>query len=100
MLHDSTCNDDPDTCSHRPTRADGHKVKAATSAPSQTHDRIKVGYPIQPDEMHQITRPGLYGLGRPPAGHSYAIIDWLLVRYHTQTKQILSVIRRVDEIHD
>lgn len=51
-------------------------------------------------KLHEITRPGLYGLGRAPGDNRYGVIGDKLVRYDPQTGRILSVIRTVDAIHD
>ncbi len=63
-------------------------------------DEVRVGAVAGPQDLHPITRPGLYGVGRAPQGNKYGVIDGKLVRYDPQTMQILAVIRAVDAILD
>ena len=59
---------------------------------ARKHD-WRVGDSIDWDDVHVITRPGLYGLGDPPSGQRYAIVDGRLVRVVRETSRILSVVR-------
>jgi len=66
---------------------------------SQAH-AIRVGDPVDDARLHTVSRPGLYGIGNAPAGSRYGVIDGALIRYDSDTMQILSVIRQVDFIPD
>lgn len=59
-----------------------------------------IGQVIPPSRLHIVTNPGFYGLGNPPAGDSYAIVDGRLVRIDSQTRRVLSIIRLIDKILD
>ena len=61
---------------------------------------LRPGATLSGHELHRITRPGLYGIGKSPRGSSYGIVDGQLLRYDPDTMQILSVIRNVDSILD
>lgn len=61
---------------------------------------ISVGDVIVWDDIHVITRPGLYGLSIPPDGDRYAIVDGRLVRVDEGTGKILSILRLVSAILD
>lgn len=59
-----------------------------------------VGDILDINRIHIIDQPGLYGLGEPPLGNRYAIIDGRLVRIDSETGRLLSIIRLVDAILD
>ncbi|MFD1881439.1 hypothetical protein [Paracoccus pacificus] len=61
---------------------------------------IQVGRIYDRDTIHYITEPGRYGLGAPPSGSRYAVIGNRLVRVDSQTDQVLSIIRLVENILD
>ncbi|TRW97245.1 RcnB family protein [Paracoccus sp. M683] len=61
---------------------------------------IVIGDVLDLDDIHVITQPGLYGLGDPPRGNRYAIIDGQLVRVDSDTGRLLSFIRLVNAILD
>ncbi|WP_199260225.1 hypothetical protein [Paracoccus binzhouensis] len=60
----------------------------------------RVGERLDKARLHRVTRPGLYGMSRPPAGSLYGIVDGKLIRYDPENAQILSIIRQVDRIMD
>lgn len=62
--------------------------------------RLRVGDRLDNAAIHTVTRPGLYGMGKVPAGSAYGIVDGNLVRYNPETMQLESVIRSVDAILD
>lgn len=64
------------------------------------HREVAVGDIYDLDDIHIITRPGLYGLGEPPEGNRYAIVDGRLVRVDSETGRLLSIIRLVNAILD
>lgn len=61
---------------------------------------LRVGDRLDQDRLHQITRPGLYGMSQPPAGSRYGVVDGRLIRYDPEKAQLLSIIRQVDRILD
>lgn len=68
--------------------------------PGQAKKGLVVGDIFDLKDIHIVTRPGLYGLGEPPAGNRYAIVDGRLVRVDSGTGRLLSIIRLVDAILD
>lgn len=64
------------------------------------HRHIRVGDVLDWDDVHIIRDPGLYGLGNPPYGNRYAIVDGQLVRVESDTGRLLSIIRLVNAILD
>lgn len=61
---------------------------------------VVVGDVFDLNSIHIVTQPGLYGLGKPPASNSYAVIGGQLVRVDSDTGRLLSIIRMVDKILD
>lgn len=59
-----------------------------------------VGAVIDLGSVHLVSRPGLYGLGEPPKGQRYAVVNGRLMRVDRETGRILSIIRIVDAILD
>ena len=68
--------------------------------PGQARKALGAGSVIDWDDVHVVTRPGLYGLSEPPTGQRYVIVDGRLVRVDSRTSKILSIIRLVDAIVD
>lgn len=62
--------------------------------------KISVGKALAPSSFHVVTRPGLYGMGQPPRGSRYGIVNGKLIRFDPSTSRVLSVIRQVDQILD
>lgn len=88
-------------------------ANAATTKPGSRRDRsdagntksasdgsVKVGRVYDLGQIHFITQPGRYGLGEPVSGSRYAVIGNQLVRVDSQTNQVLSVIRIVEDVLD
>ncbi len=69
-------------------------------APSKRRPSLQVGERYDPSKVHLVTEPGRYGLGTPPQGSQYAVIDSYLVRVEPGSMKVLSVIRLVNEILD
>lgn len=63
-------------------------------------EKVSVGKALAPSSIHVITRPGLYGMGQPPRGSRYGIVNGKLIRFDPSTSRVLSVIRQVDRILD
>ncbi|MDO5620160.1 MAG: hypothetical protein Q4G24_01670 [Paracoccus sp. (in: a-proteobacteria)] len=63
-------------------------------------DSHLIGNSLRGGSFHEVTRPGRYGLGNPPTGMGYAVVDGKLVRYDLKTMQIMSVLRQVDKVID
>jgi len=72
----------------------------AQDASAHPARKLRVGQHIDAEQLHRISRPGLYGISRPPAGSEYGVIDGRLVRYDAETLQVQSIIREVDHILD
>lgn len=90
------------------TRPDASTTDGLTSATlvnqapveTETSAQFKVGARVDPDRLHIVTRPGLYGMGRPPPGNRYGILNGRLIRFDPETMHVLSVIRHVEQILD
>lgn len=61
---------------------------------------VSVGDILDLSTVHIIRDPGRYGLGVPPSGNRYAIVDGRLVRVDSETGRLLSIIRLVNAILD
>ncbi|AUH33981.1 hypothetical protein [Paracoccus tegillarcae] len=70
------------------------QAKAATKRALAVGDTLEFG------AIHVISQPGLYGLGSPPPGNRYAIVNSRLVRIDARTGRLLSVIRMVNAVLD
>ncbi|MDT1061568.1 hypothetical protein RM190_06825 [Paracoccus sp. CPCC 101403] len=64
------------------------------------HQPIRVGDKLDPAVLHEVSRPGLYGISGPPEGSEYGVIDGRLIRYDQHTLQVQSIIRQVDYVLD
>ncbi len=62
--------------------------------------KLRVGASIDPDRLHRVTRPGLYGISQSPSGSNYGILEGRLIRFDPEGLRIQSVIREVGEILD
>ena len=78
----------------------GPAKKDPACAPPGKARQTAVGSVIDPGSTHLVSRPGLYGLGEPPRGQRYAIVNGRLVRIDRESGRILSIIRIVDAILD
>lgn len=63
--------------------------------PSTLPPALEIGSVVAPQSMHMVTRPGLYGLGDPPAGTEYAVVQGSLVRIDPVSRVIRGIIRPV-----
>jgi len=61
---------------------------------------LQVGDHLDAARLHQVTRPGLYGMSQAPMGSRYGIVDGKLIRYDPESAQVLSIIRQVERIVD
>lgn len=61
---------------------------------------LSVGDILDLGAIHIVRDPGRYGLGVPPSGNRYAIVDGRLVRVNSETGRLLSIIRLVNAILD
>lgn len=59
-----------------------------------------IGASVDRGSLHLITRPGRYGLGHPPGGSRYAVLDGQIVRVSVTDGQLLSILRRTERILD
>lgn len=78
---------------------DQAKQPPATAIPI-AQGALTVGAFANPERLHVISRPGLYGIGDPPAGSGYGVLDGRLIRYDLRTGMVQAVIRQVDETLD
>ena len=67
---------------------------------AQARPQVMVGETAMPGRLHIISHPGRYGLGPELPGSIYAVVDGMLVRIDPDTREIQSVIRRIDHILD
>ena len=67
---------------------------------AQALPQVMVGETAMPGRLHVISHPGRYGLGPELPGSIYAVVDGMLVRIDPDTREIQSVIRRVERILD
>ncbi|RNF33401.1 hypothetical protein [Paracoccus methylarcula] len=70
---------------------------AAAGAEAASFD---VGDRLPADQVHVITKPGLYGLGPEPANSKYAVAHGKLIRIDPETGKVLSILRSQTEILD
>lgn len=61
---------------------------------------LQVGQVIDPALLHRVSRPGLYGIGRPVAGSDFGVLAGRLIRYDADTMRVQAVIRQIDDILD
>lgn len=61
---------------------------------------IAVGDILSPDQVHIITEPGLYGLGRNVPGSEYAVAAGRLIRIEPETYKVLSILHEQSKILD
>lgn len=76
------------------------KVPACVPPGHAKATRPIIGRILARDRVHLVTRPGLYGLGIPPRGSRYGVVDGQLVRLEQGTWRVQSIIRRVNAILD
>ncbi|WP_104492745.1 hypothetical protein [Paracoccus denitrificans] len=74
--------------------------QAAEPAAAEAPTMLRVGDRLDNARLHQVTRPGLYGMSEAPSGSRYGIVDGKLIRYDPESAQVLSIIRQVDRIMD
>ncbi|MDO5613565.1 MAG: hypothetical protein Q4G14_10040 [Paracoccus sp. (in: a-proteobacteria)] len=73
---------------------------ACAPAGQAQQNGLQVGDVLNLGSIHIVTHPGLYGLGTPPAGDHYAIVNGRLIRVDGETGKVLSILRIVDRILD
>ncbi|MDO5632841.1 MAG: hypothetical protein Q4G22_13540 [Paracoccus sp. (in: a-proteobacteria)] len=61
---------------------------------------IQVGDVLNLGSIHIVAHPGRYGLGLPPSGDDYAIVNGRLIRIDSESGKVLSILRMVDAILD
>lgn len=75
---------------------DQQHVTARTTA----NAGFAVGDKLNPERIHMIDRPGLYGLGEGLPGSSYAISDNHLIRVDATNFRVQSILRSRQQILD
>ncbi|WGR62546.1 hypothetical protein E3U26_17470 (plasmid) [Paracoccus ferrooxidans] len=78
----------------------GQAAKANAQATFGQSAMLRVGDRLDSARLHQVTRPGLYGMSEAPSGSRYGIVDGKLIRYDPESAQVLSIIHQVDRIVD
>lgn len=78
----------------------GNKVPGCAPPGLAKKQRPIIGRILARERVHLVTRPGLYGLGLPPRGSRYGVVDGQLVRLDKSTWRVQSIIRRVNGILD
>lgn len=75
-------------------RADAAKQPSLSRPRAIVTDGLAVGDMLDPERLHVITRPGLYGLpeSRHPSGQ-YAILQGKLLRYDPHSMRLRAIIR-------
>lgn len=63
-------------------------------------DPVHVGDVLKLDRIHIIRQPGKYGLGTPPDGDDYAVVNGRLIRVDGETGKVLSILRPVYAVLD
>lgn len=61
---------------------------------------LRVGTRLDPAKLHQVKRPGLYGISQSPKGSAYGVVKGRLIRFDPDSLQVQSIIREVDQILD
>lgn len=59
-----------------------------------------IGQRLEPESLHRIKRPGLYGISQSPDGSAYGVAEGRLIRFDPAELRVQSVIREVDRILD
>lgn len=72
------------------------KAVTQTEAPAD----LSVGDRLRRGEVHIISEPGLYGLGRNVGSSEYAVAKGRLIRIDPKTLKVLSILRAQDQILD
>ncbi|MDQ7260924.1 hypothetical protein NM680_03805 [Paracoccus sp. PS-1] len=78
----------------------GQAAAPAAQVAAEPPGMLRVGDRLDSARLHQVTRPGLYGMSEAPSGSRYGIVDGKLIRYDPESAQVLSIIRQVDRIMD
>ncbi|MEF9605666.1 hypothetical protein O4J55_26395, partial [Paracoccus sp. PXZ] len=78
----------------------GQAAQPVAQAAAEQPAMLRVGDRLDSARLHQVTRPGLYGMSEAPSGSRYGIVDGKLIRYDPESAQVLSIIRQVDRIVD
>ncbi|AUH33982.1 hypothetical protein [Paracoccus tegillarcae] len=73
---------------------------AAAAAEPRKDKPIAVGDVLSAGQLHIITEPGLYGLGRKVGKSEYAVSGGQLIRVDPKTLKVLSILRAQSEILD
>lgn len=60
---------------------------------SDPRAEIKVGDVLKRDQVHIITEPGRYGLGRTVGDSQYAVANGFLIRIDPASMKVLSILR-------
>lgn len=72
----------------------------AAGTPDAETSEFGAGDVLPAEEVHIISKPGLYGLGPEPAGSKYAIAHGMLIRIDPKTGKVLSILRSQSTVLD
>ncbi|TRW97246.1 hypothetical protein FNJ84_06905 [Paracoccus sp. M683] len=78
----------------------GFSQSESGPAAAQSTAGIAVGDILPADQVHIITEPGLYGLGRNVGNSEYAVASGQLIRVDPKTMKVLSILRSQSTILD
>lgn len=71
-----------------------------TDVPEVESGEFGVGDALPAEDIHVISKPGLYGLGPEPANSKYAIAHDKLIRIDPESGKVLSILRSQAQILD
>ena len=81
------------TASRETFLSDAAEANASDSAmPALSAEPLAVGDRLDPENLHMITRPGLYGLAAN-GGDRFGLLDGKLLRYDPATMHLRAIIR-------
>lgn len=77
-----------------------HSLAALAANAQDEAAGFDVGDTLPADQIHIVTKPGLYGLGPEPPESKYAVAHGKLIRIDPKTGQVLSILRNQAKILD
>ena len=82
------------------TTVTGFSQSGTDATTIEARQDISVGDTLPRDQVHIITEPGVYGLGRNVPGSEYAVANSRLIRVDPKTLKVLSILRVQDGVLD
>ncbi|WP_299845514.1 hypothetical protein [uncultured Paracoccus sp.] len=71
----------------------GFTQSKSGGAAAEAQQPLAVGDVLPAGQVHIISEPGLYGLGRNVGGSAYAVAKGQLIRIDPKTMKVLSILR-------